>query len=153
MTRRGKLLGRRAWIGLGLVALVGALGLLGQSGSGKTTLLRILARLDSFSAGIVSVSSPCTMVFQEPRLVESKRVLANVLWGVEADDDARERGERALSEVGLAHLAGAWLSASVSWPRPRARSGPEFESLRSQLLAAPRFDAASAPGPAQRSSP
>ncbi|MER6924137.1 ATP-binding cassette domain-containing protein, partial [Streptomyces spiralis] len=51
--------------------------LLGASGSGKTTLLRILGALDGADGGEVLVPEARTIVFQEPRLVPSKRVLAN----------------------------------------------------------------------------
>jgi sulfonate transport system ATP-binding protein len=47
-----------------------------------------------------------TIVFQEPRLVPSKRVLANVIVGLDRADAAR--GERALAEVGLSDHSRAW---------------------------------------------
>jgi sulfonate transport system ATP-binding protein len=47
-----------------------------------------------------------TIVFQEPRLVPSKRVLANVIVGLSRAD--APRGERALAEVGLVDHARAW---------------------------------------------
>ncbi|MFF3504267.1 ABC transporter ATP-binding protein [Streptomyces sp. NPDC003247] len=80
--------------------------LLGASGSGKTTLLRILGALDSADAGRVLVPGARTVVFQEPRLVPSKRVLANVT--VALPRTASERGRRALAEVGLEGHARAW---------------------------------------------
>ncbi|MFD0476259.1 ATP-binding cassette domain-containing protein [Nonomuraea thailandensis] len=57
------------------------LALLGASGTGKTTLLRILAGLDAAGGGSVLVPPVRTVVFQEPRLVPSKRALANVIIG------------------------------------------------------------------------
>lgn len=80
--------------------------LLGASGSGKTTLLRILAALDGADAGEVFVPRSRTVVFQEPRLVPSKRVLANVT--VALPRDRHEGGLRALAEVGLERHAGSW---------------------------------------------
>ncbi|GHB75126.1 aliphatic sulfonates import ATP-binding protein SsuB 1 [Streptomyces viridiviolaceus] len=80
--------------------------LLGASGSGKTTLLRILGALDGADAGEVLVPRVRTVVFQEPRLVPSKRVLANVT--VALPRGQAERGRRALAEVGLEHHATAW---------------------------------------------
>jgi sulfonate transport system ATP-binding protein len=82
------------------------LALLGASGAGKTTLLRILGGLDTASSGTVLVPESRTIVFQEPRLVPSKRVLANVIVGLPRSDAAR--GEQALGEVGLAGRARDW---------------------------------------------
>ncbi|MGW2653797.1 ABC transporter ATP-binding protein [Streptomyces sp. NPDC001478] len=80
--------------------------LLGASGSGKTTLLRILGALDSADGGEVLVPEARTIVFQEPRLVPSKRVLANVTVALPRDRAAD--GLRALAEVGLERHAAAW---------------------------------------------
>ncbi|MEU1301435.1 MULTISPECIES: ABC transporter ATP-binding protein [Streptomyces] len=80
--------------------------LLGASGSGKTTLLRILGSLDGADAGEVLVPETRTIVFQEPRLIPSKRVLANVI--VALPRTAQDRGRRALAEVGLDSHAHAW---------------------------------------------
>ncbi|MEV6162787.1 ABC transporter ATP-binding protein [Streptomyces sp. NPDC052052] len=80
--------------------------LLGASGSGKTTLLRILGALDRADAGDVLVPRARTVVFQEPRLVPSKRVLANVTVALPRSRAAD--GLRALSEVGLERHADAW---------------------------------------------
>ncbi|MFD7068766.1 ABC transporter ATP-binding protein [Streptomyces sp. NPDC059913] len=80
--------------------------LLGASGSGKTTLLRILGALDAADAGEVLVPEARTIVFQEPRLVPSKKVLANVTVALPR---GRSRdGLRALAEVGLERHADAW---------------------------------------------
>ncbi|MFE0170808.1 ABC transporter ATP-binding protein [Streptomyces sp. NPDC059002] len=80
--------------------------LLGASGSGKTTLLRILGALDRADGGDVLVPESRTIVFQEPRLVPSKRVLANVT--VALPRGRAERGRGALAEVGLEGHADAW---------------------------------------------
>ncbi|WP_406634376.1 ABC transporter ATP-binding protein [Amycolatopsis sp. WGS_07] len=79
--------------------------LLGASGSGKTTLLRLLAGLDRADGGTVLVPRVRTVVFQEPRLVPSKRVLANVTVGMPRGGAT---GLEALTEVGLASHANAW---------------------------------------------
>jgi sulfonate transport system ATP-binding protein len=84
------------------------LALLGASGTGKTTLLRILGALDRHDAGTVLVPETRTVVFQEPRLVPSKKVLANVTVALPRRADTRETGLRALAEVGLDRHAGAW---------------------------------------------
>ncbi|QEU90309.1 ABC transporter ATP-binding protein [Streptomyces kanamyceticus] len=80
--------------------------LLGASGSGKTTLLRILGALDRADGGDVLVPESRTVVFQEPRLVPSKRVLANVT--VALPRGRAEQGRTALAEVGLERHADAW---------------------------------------------
>jgi sulfonate transport system ATP-binding protein len=82
--------------------------LLGASGAGKTTLLRILGALDRADVGTVLVPAARTIVFQEPRLVPSKRALGNVSVGLPRTPATRDRAERALAEVGLAGHARAW---------------------------------------------
>ncbi|WP_214414097.1 ABC transporter ATP-binding protein [Sphaerisporangium fuscum] len=80
--------------------------LLGPSGTGKTTLLRILAGLERPDAGTVLAARRRTTVYQEPRLIPARRVLANVTLGLPAT--AREAGRRALAEVGLDGYGRAW---------------------------------------------
>jgi sulfonate transport system ATP-binding protein len=82
--------------------------LLGPSGTGKTTLLRILAGLELPDRGSVLVPRARTTVYQEPRLVPSLRALDNVIIGQPANREVRERGTRALAEVGLNTHARAW---------------------------------------------
>jgi sulfonate transport system ATP-binding protein len=82
--------------------------LLGASGSGKTSLLRILAGLDEPDDGEVLVPRARTVVFQEPRLVLSKRVWRNVTIGLRASKATKQAALTALSEVGLGHLADVW---------------------------------------------
>jgi sulfonate transport system ATP-binding protein len=82
--------------------------LLGKSGSGKTTLLRLLAGLDTPDFGELLVPRSRTVVFQEPRLVNSKRVWQNVALGLERTSATRTAAIGALDEVGLASHANAW---------------------------------------------
>jgi sulfonate transport system ATP-binding protein len=82
--------------------------LLGASGTGKTTLLRILAGLEQPDDGLVLASRARTVVYQEPRLVQSMRALANVSIGQPRTKATRERALRALAEVGLDEHADAW---------------------------------------------
>jgi NitT/TauT family transport system ATP-binding protein len=91
--------------------------LIGPSGCGKSTLLRIIAGLDSPTAGVVtrtaSTSSDKThrdvaYVFQDAHLLPWRRVLANVSLPLELSGIGRaEREQRAmdaLRQVGLADL-------------------------------------------------
>ena len=82
--------------------------LLGASGSGKTTLLRILAGLDRPDGGVVLVPPVRTVVFQEPRLIPSKRALSNIALGLPRGGATRELARAALAEVGLVDKARAW---------------------------------------------
>jgi sulfonate transport system ATP-binding protein len=82
--------------------------MLGASGSGKTTLLRLLGGLDRPDGGEVLVPRRRTVVFQEPRLIPSRRVLGNVTIGLPRGAGTRRTALDALSEVGLAEHAAAW---------------------------------------------
>lgn len=81
--------------------------LLGRSGTGKSTLLRAMAGLDADYRGSVLVPDARSVVFQEPRLLPWRRVLANVVLGL-GGSDVRQQGRDALAEVGLADHAEAW---------------------------------------------
>jgi sulfonate transport system ATP-binding protein len=83
--------------------------LLGRSGSGKSTLLRALADLDHETEGEGEFTVPprFSVVFQDARLLPWKRVLENVILGVDGPD-VRARGRRALAEVELEGREGAW---------------------------------------------
>jgi sulfonate transport system ATP-binding protein len=82
--------------------------LLGASGTGKTTLLRILAGLELPDQGSALVPKARTIVYQEPRLVQSMRVLDNVTIGQRQTLANLEAARKALSEVGLTSHADAW---------------------------------------------
>lgn len=106
--------------------------LLGASGSGKTTLLRILAGLDSPDRGEAWVPEARTVVFQEPRLIQSKTVWRNVVVGLSGREASRERAVAALTEVGLQHRVDAW---------PATLSGGEAQraALARALVREPRL--------------
>jgi sulfonate transport system ATP-binding protein len=82
--------------------------LVGKSGSGKTTLLRLLAGLDSPDAGEIRVADTKTIVFQEPRLVQSMKVWQNVALGLPRGSASRDAALEALREVGLQDLSHKW---------------------------------------------
>lgn len=94
--------------------------LLGKSGTGKTTLLRILAGLETLDGGEVPVPPVRTVVFQEPRLVPSKRIIDNVLLGQRRTTSTRAAAGKALVEVGLGRHARAWPSTLSGGEAQRA---------------------------------
>jgi NitT/TauT family transport system ATP-binding protein len=84
--------------------------LLGPSGCGKSSALRIIAGLNSPSAGAVEgPAGKIGFVFQEPTLMPWANVAANVLLPLKlahADDaQARAAVDRAIERVGLADSA------------------------------------------------
>ncbi len=81
--------------------------LLGRSGTGKSTFLRVLGGFDPEADGSVLVPDHRAVVFQAPRLLPWQKVLANVVLGL-SGPDRRERGRRALAEVGLTDKADVW---------------------------------------------
>ena len=83
--------------------------LLGRSGSGKSTLLRALADLDHEAEGTGDLIVPerLSVVFQDARLLPWKRVLDNVILGLDGPD-ARQRGIEALAEVELNGREKSW---------------------------------------------
>jgi len=100
--------------------------LLGPSGSGKTTLLRAVAGLEQPYAGSVAIGDTVFfdaarkidvpaekrglgLVFQSYALWPHRSVFDNVAYGLKlrkvAGAEIRQRVERALAQIGLAHLA------------------------------------------------
>ena len=88
----------------------------GRSGCGKSTLLRLIAGLETASAGTVRFSEQpapedIRVMFQEPRLLPWARVLSNVEVGLgrdRASADAQTRAGNALVQVGLDDKRGQW---------------------------------------------
>ena len=88
----------------------------GRSGCGKSTLLRLIAGLETATAGTISFgeetrAEDIRVMFQEPRLLPWARVLSNVEVGLgrdRASADAQARAESALVEVGLAEKREQW---------------------------------------------
>ncbi|THD81675.1 MAG: ABC transporter ATP-binding protein [Phenylobacterium sp.] len=83
--------------------------LLGRSGCGKSTLLRALAHLDHEATGEGEIVVPArlSVVFQDARLLPWKRVLDNVILGLDGVD-AKARGRQALAEVELPGREASW---------------------------------------------
>jgi ABC-type nitrate/sulfonate/bicarbonate transport system ATPase subunit len=88
---------------------------LGASGCGKSTLLRLVAGLDTPSAGEIRIGGKtvtdcdprCAVVFQEPRLLPWRSVAQNVALGARGVPDA-ETPATMLERVGLAGNERAW---------------------------------------------
>ncbi len=99
--------------------------IVGRSGCGKSTLLRLVAGLETASAGTllvdgVGVQGPradTRIMFQEARLLPWKRVLDNVALGL---DEARH-GDAAqvLAQVGLAERQQDWPARLSGGQRQR----------------------------------
>lgn len=100
--------------------------LVGRSGTGKSTILRLMAGLDQPStgqlaingAGPVGIDSRVRYLFQEPRLLPWKRVLANVELGRTASSN--RSATEMLERVGLGTRLRAW---------PEQLSGGERQRL------------------------
>jgi ABC-type nitrate/sulfonate/bicarbonate transport system ATPase subunit len=88
---------------------------LGASGCGKSTLLRLVAGLDTATAGEIRIGERtvtdcdprCAVVFQEPRLLPWKTVAQNVALGARGVPNA-EPPSAMLERVGLAGNERAW---------------------------------------------
>jgi sulfonate transport system ATP-binding protein len=112
--------------------------IVGRSGGGKSTLLRLLAGLETPSAGrllldgrpIVGLPPRVRMLFQDARLLPWQRVVGNV--GIARDPGWRGRAERALADVGLADRAGDWPAVLSGGQRQRV-------ALARALVSRPRL--------------
>ena len=101
--------------------------IVGRSGCGKSTLLRLIAGLDTATAGGIDFSEETRaedirVMFQEPRLLPWARVLSNVEVGLgreRASADAQARAEYALVEVGLDDKRGQWPAVLSGGQRQR----------------------------------
>jgi NitT/TauT family transport system ATP-binding protein len=92
--------------------------IVGSSGVGKSTLLRVLMDLAKPTSGSLTLRpdpeahTALSLVFQDARLLPWRRVLTNVLFGLEKTKLPRaeriERAMAALKLVGLADLADRW---------------------------------------------
>jgi sulfonate transport system ATP-binding protein len=112
--------------------------IVGRSGSGKSTLLRLISGLDEPSGGdllvngtpVNGVNSEVRCLFQEPRLLPWKKVLANVELGKTAQGTKPAR--EMLEKVGLGDKAGAWPEQLSGGQKQRA-------ALARALIGLPRI--------------
>jgi sulfonate transport system ATP-binding protein len=101
--------------------------IVGRSGCGKSTLLRLIAGLDTATAGSIDFGEEARaedirVMFQEPRLLPWARVLSNVEVGLgreRASPDAQARAESALVEVGLGDKRSQWPAVLSGGQRQR----------------------------------
>jgi sulfonate transport system ATP-binding protein len=99
--------------------------IVGRSGCGKSTLLRLIAGLESPDRGRIEVAGHPSIginqdirfMFQDPRLLPWKKVLANVALGLPAT--ARSKAEDVLAQVGLAQRSGEWPAVLSGGQRQR----------------------------------
>jgi len=117
--------------------------IVGRSGCGKSTLLRLVAGLETATAGSIaldgaapapqrgSVNEGVRIMFQDARLLPWKRVADNIALGLTGGDaPARSRG--ALAQVGLADRAHDWPAVLSGGQRQRV-------ALARALVHAPRL--------------
>lgn len=99
--------------------------IVGRSGCGKSTLLRLVAGLESASAGQLTVNDDAVqglygdtrIMFQDARLLPWKRVIDNVLLGLPKDQHLR--AHEVLAQVGLADRANEWPARLSGGQRQR----------------------------------
>ena len=112
-----------------------AVALLGPSGCGKSTLLRVLAGLESPSAGSVALDGRAAYMPQRDALLPWRRALANATLGAEIAGvpraEARRRAAELFEPFGLAGFERAWPGELSGGMRQR------LALLRSFLIPSP----------------
>lgn len=102
--------------------------IVGRSGCGKSTMLRLIAGLDTPSAGNLlldgkpsnRINSRVRMMFQDARLLPWQRVQANVELGlVGSQANVRQTASQVLCSVGLENRAREWPSVLSGGQRQR----------------------------------
>ena len=99
--------------------------IVGRSGCGKSTLLRSIVGLEMPQSGNVVLSSADTangkpdvrVMFQDSRLLPWKRILPNVMLGL--DPSLASQAKKVLAQVGLAERADDWPAPLSGGQRQR----------------------------------
>lgn len=112
--------------------------LVGRSGCGKSTLLRLTAGLEAPSNGGILIdgeplrgrNKAARVMFQDARLLQWQRVIANV--GLGLPKNSRQRAEWALEQVGLS-------SRSHDWPAVLSGGQRQRVALARALASHPRL--------------
>lgn len=116
--------------------------IVGRSGCGKSTLLRLIADLETPSAGGVFLNGQLTqrpnptvrMMFQDARLLPWESVLANVELGLFGSTGSRPIALQVLSSVGLAEKATDWPAVLSGGQRQRVALARALASQPHLLL-------------------
>ena len=114
--------------------------IVGRSGCGKSTLLRVIAGLETPTAGDLSIDGTeiaglredTRMLFQDARLLPWKRTAENVRIGVKTR--SKEDALQALEQVGLAERANDWPGVLSGGQRQRVALARALVSLPRLLL-------------------
>ncbi|MBI2771005.1 MAG: ATP-binding cassette domain-containing protein [Burkholderiales bacterium] len=112
--------------------------IVGRSGCGKSTLLRLIAGLETASAGTLRIdghdvsglSEDTRIMFQDSRLLPWRRVWDNVTLGLPSA--LRERATEVLAQVGLGDRA-------TDWPAKLSGGQRQRVSLARALVHNPRL--------------
>ncbi|HYD31595.1 MAG TPA: ABC transporter ATP-binding protein [Azospirillaceae bacterium] len=126
--------------------------IVGSSGVGKSTLLRVITGLSKPAEGTVTTPDhadgrhrPSALVFQEPRLLPWRRVIGNILFGLEgltlSTAERLERAVQALSLVGLSEMAERWPHQLSGGQRQRVNLARALAVRPSLLLLDEPFSA------------
>jgi sulfonate transport system ATP-binding protein len=97
--------------------------IVGRSGCGKSTLLRSIVGLETPQSGILSIGSAASgnpdvrIMFQDSRLLPWKRILPNVMLGLEPS--LLSQAQNVLAQVGLAERANDWPATLSGGQRQR----------------------------------